>query len=80
MKGGLILLSVLHISVISTPRFWVWIFVSSFFANKGSNVDSWSSSGIANARLYTLSMLSFAVFPQNIQIKGQLLNVDATYD
>ena len=80
IKGGLVLLSVLYISIISIRRFWVWIFVSPFFASKASNVDSWSSSIILSARLCTLSMLSFAVFPQNIQIKGQYLNVDAMND
>ena len=41
-------------------------FVSSFFANK--------------AHLCTLSTMSFAIFPQNMQIKGQYLKVDATND
>ena len=31
IKGGLVLLSVLYISIISIRRFWVWIFVSPFF-------------------------------------------------
>ena len=80
IKGGLALLSVLHISIISIQRFWVWVFVSLFFASNASNVDSWSSSSILSARLCTLSMLSFAAFPQNIQIKGQYLKVDAMND
>ena len=80
IKGGLALLSVLHISIISIQRFWVWVFVSLFFASNASNVDSWSSSSILSARLCTLSMLSFAALPQNIQIKGQYLKVDAMND
>ena len=46
IKGGLVLLSVLYISIISIRRFWVWIFVSPFFASNASNMDSWSSSSI----------------------------------
>ena len=46
MKGGLTMLSVLYISIKSTQRFWVWIFVSSFFTNKVSNLDSWSSGNV----------------------------------
>ena len=80
LLGGLVLLSVLYISIISSRKFWVWIFVSSFFASKASNVDSWSSSSVLSARLCTLSTMSFAIFPQNMQIKGQYLNVDATND
>ena len=81
MKGGLVLLSVLYISIISTRRFWVWIYVLSVFANKASNMDSWSSSSIcSSAYLCTLSTMSFGIFPQNIQIKGQYLNVDGTND
>ena len=80
IKGGLVLLSVLYISIISIQRFWVWTFVSPFFASNSSNVDSWSSSSILSARLCTMSMLSFAAFPQNIQMKGQYLNVDAMND
>ena len=80
LKGGLVLFSVSYISIISIRRFWVWIFVSSFFANKASNVDSWSSSSILSTRFCTLFILSFAVFPQNVQIKGQYLNVHATND
>ena len=38
IKGGLILLGVLYISIISIRRFWVWIFVSPFFASDASNV------------------------------------------
>ena len=60
IEGGLVLLSVLYISIISIRRFWVWIFVSPFFASNASNVDSWSSSSILSSRLCTLSMLSFA--------------------
>ena len=71
IKGGLVLLSVLCISIIGIRRFWVRIFVSQFFASNASNVDSWSSSSILSARLCTLSMLSFAAFPQNSQIKVQ---------
>ena len=80
IKGRFVFLSVLYISIISIRRFWVWIFVSPSFASKASNVDSWSSSSILSTRLYTLSMLSFAAFPQNIQIKGQYLNLDAMND
>ena len=80
LLGGLVLLSVLYISIINARKFWVWIFVSSFFANKASNVDSWSSSSILIVHLCTLSTMSFAIFPQNMQIKGQYLNVDATND
>ena len=64
MKGGLVLLSVLYIPIISIRRLWVWIFVSQFFASNASNVDSWSSSSILSARLCTLSMFSLAAFPQ----------------
>ena len=42
IKGGFVGLSVFYISVISIQRFWVWIFVSPFFASNSSNVDSWS--------------------------------------
>ena len=45
IKGGLILLSVLYISIISIRRLWVWTFVSPFFASNASNVDSWSKCG-----------------------------------
>ena len=51
IKGGLLLLNVFCISLISIQRFWVWIFVSPFFASNASNVDSWSSSSILSARL-----------------------------
>ena len=42
IKGGLLLLNVLYISIISIRRFRVWIFVPPFFASNASNVDSWS--------------------------------------
>ena len=64
IKGGLVLLSVLHILITSTRRFWVWIFISPFFAIKASNVDSWSPSSILGSCLCTLSLLSFTVSPQ----------------
>ena len=72
MKGGLLLSSVLYISIISTRRFGIWIFVSSFFVYKISNVDSWLSSSILSSRLCTLSTMSFASFPQNIQSRAVL--------
>ena len=40
MNDGLVELSVLYISIISTRKFWTWIVVSLFFASKTSNVDS----------------------------------------
>ena len=46
MNDGLVQLSVLYISIISTRRFWMWMVVSLFFESKTSNVDSWSSSSI----------------------------------
>ena len=39
IKGGLVLLSVLYISIISIRRFWVWIFVLPVFASNALNVD-----------------------------------------
>ena len=56
IEGGLVLLSVLYISILSIRRFWVWIFVSPFFASNASNVYSWSSSSILSARLYNSAM------------------------
>ena len=60
LKDGLVFLGVLYISVISSQRFWVWRFVSLFFADKASNVDSWSSSSILSACLCTLGKFSDA--------------------
>ena len=42
IKSGLILLSVLYISIISIRRFWVWIFVSPFFASNAVQYEQCS--------------------------------------